>query len=341
LRAIAVLLVLAAHLEVPHLTGGVIGVDLFFVLSGFLISALLLEEFERNGKVHYPAFYLRRALRLFPALAILLPVVSIAAHLSSGVDEPTADLTTGGIPWVVFYVANWARATGTQLGLFGHTWSLAIEEQFYMLWPATLFLLVRKRADYQRAFVVSLVVAAIVAAHRALEWIQGAGVDRVANGTDMRADALLIGCATALAVHAGFRPRVPMALVFGLFAVLAWIVVTQGNLSPFLYLGGLTLVALCTAAIILVLLERPLGLNTKVCVWLGRISYGVYLWHFPIVFLVPLPWPLLIRVAVVTTLTIGAAITSWFLVERRFLSLKPRWQHRATGRGDVRLRRVG
>ena len=171
------------------MTGGVIGVDLFFVLSGFLITALLLQERERNGEVHYPAFYLRRALRLFPALAILLPVVAVAAHLSPGVDKATADLTTGGIPWVALYAANWARATGTQLGLFGHTWSLAIEEQFYLLWPTALFLLVRKRADYSRAVVLALAVAALVAAHRALEWLQGAGIDRVANGTDMRADA--------------------------------------------------------------------------------------------------------------------------------------------------------
>ena len=213
LRALAVMLVLAAHLGIPFMHGGVIGVDLFFVLSGFLITGLLLEEQERNGQIHYPAFYARRALRLFPALVLLLPLVGIAAHLSPEIDKATGDLTTGGIPWVLLYLANWPRATGTQLGLFGHTWSLAIEEQFYLLWPAALFLLVRKRTDYPRALVVSLSVAALVAVHRAVEWLQGAGIDRVANGTDMRADALLIGCATALALHAGFRPRAPILLV--------------------------------------------------------------------------------------------------------------------------------
>jgi len=334
LRAVAVLLVLAAHLGIPNMTGGVIGVDLFFVLSGFLITALLLQERERNGEVHYPAFYLRRALRLFPALAILLPVVAVAAHLSPGVDKATADLTTGGIPWVALYAANWARATGTQLGLFGHTWSLAIEEQFYLLWPTALFLLVRKRADYSRAVVLALAVAALVAAHRALEWLQGAGIDRVANGTDMRADALLIGCATALALHAGFRLRAPVFLVLVAFAVIGWVVVTQTNLSPFLYLGGLTLVAVCAAVIIVALLERPLGLSAKPFVWVGRISYGLYLWHFPIIFLVPLGWPPPARVVVAMTLTFAAAATSWFLVERRFLRLKPRWQRRIAVRSD-------
>jgi len=330
LRGLAVALVVAAHVTIPYMGGGVIGVDIFFVLSGFLITALLLEEESGTGRVDLLAFYRRRALRLFPALALLLPVVAIAANVSPEIDKTTAGLTTRAIPWVVGYAANWGRALGTQMGLFGHTWSLAIEEQFYLLWPFILLALLGKNRRYGRVIIVSIAVVFVVAVYRAFEWSAGAGVDRVANGTDMRADSLLVGCAIAVGLHRGLSLRPPPVVVALAVGFLAYVIATQGPFSGFLYLGGLTCVALAAGVIILALLESPWLLDHRPLVLTGRISYGIYLWHFPIVFLVPLSWPVFVRAPVVVALTVLIAALSWFLLEQRFLRLKPQRTTRGT-----------
>jgi peptidoglycan/LPS O-acetylase OafA/YrhL len=302
--------------------GGVIGVDIFFVLSGFLITALLLEEESRAGRIDFVAFYRRRALRLFPALALLLPVVAIAANVSPEIDKTTAGLTTGAIPWVVGYVANWGRAIGTQMGLFGHTWSLAIEEQFYLLWPVVLLALLGKNRRYGRVIIVSLAVVLVVAVYRAVLWSAGAGVDRVANGTDMRADSLLVGCAIAAGLQRGLSLRPPPVVVALALGFLGFVIATQGPFAGFLYVGGLTFVALAAGVVILAALESPWLLNYRPLVLTGKISYGIYLWHFPIVFLVPLSWPVFVRAPLVIALTLLVAASSWYLVEERFLRLK-------------------
>jgi peptidoglycan/LPS O-acetylase OafA/YrhL len=322
LRGIAVSLVVASHLAIPFALGGGIGVDIFFVLSGFLITALLLEERRRDGNVSYLAFYQRRVLRLFPALAVFLPITAVASQISSAIGADVAEQTIRGLPWVVFYAGNWARAFGIELGLFGHTWSLAIEEQFYLAWPVTLALLVGRGLHLRRALVICVALAAVVGVHRANEWLGGAGIGRVSNGTDMRADALLVGCALALGLHAGIRLRAPTPLTWSAVGFLAWVVVTQSAFAPFIYEGGLTATAVAAAIVILALLQAPRALSARPLVALGRISYGVYLWHFPVVFLVPLNWRLEIRVVVVFTITLGTAAASWWLVERRFLKLK-------------------
>jgi peptidoglycan/LPS O-acetylase OafA/YrhL len=246
----------------------------------------------------------------------------VAAQLVPAVGADVAEQTVRGVPWVAFYAANWARAFGTQIGLFGHTWSLAIEEQFYIVWPVTLAVVLGSGQRLWRGISTCLVVAGVIAVNRAVAWLGGAGVDRVSNGTDTQADALLIGCALALALHAGIRVRPPAALTWLAAMFLAWVVATQNVFSLFLYLGGLTAVALSAAVVIVALLDAPGLLGLRPFVALGRISYGVYLWQFPVVFLVPLGWPLPIRVIAVVGITLSVASASWWLIERRFLRLK-------------------
>lgn len=231
-------------------------------------------------------------------------------------------MTVGGIPWVILYAANWARATGTQLGLFGHTWSLGIEEQFYLVWPVTLWLLVGGGLHYRHAVALSLVAIFGVALLRALMWASGAGIDRTYNGSDMRADALLVGCVVALLRHAGMRSRIPLGLVAAAIAFLAYTVVTVSPRSDFLYMGGLTAIAAAAAVIIIGLLQYPNPLTAYPLVWLGRISYGIYLWHYPIIVVLPLRWEISVRVTVAILTTLAAASLSWWLVERRFLAVK-------------------
>src|SRR5438270_4005923 len=146
IRAIAVLLVMANHTGFFH--AGRLGVDIFFVLSGYLITAILVAEFSAGGRIDLKKFYARRALRILPAVILLL----VALNVFAAITQPREQVQT--LRWdslgALFYVANWLRAFGRDLGIVGHLWSLSIEEQFYLLWPVTLaFLLSRKLSANQ------------------------------------------------------------------------------------------------------------------------------------------------------------------------------------------------
>src|SRR6478735_1732608 len=201
LRGVAIALVVLSHLSRPlsHLRFlGLAGVVVFFVLSGFLITSLLLEERERSGSLDLLGFYRRRALRLAPALVACVVVVGVAgAALGSRLGPtyaPTA-LVLGALTWT----ANWVVAGGEYAGTaLTHTWSLSIEEQFYLVWPPLLLVLLLRR--WQRWLVPALVAGACASAAMRFVLIPE-GVDRINNGSDTRADALLIGCLVAVLVH--------------------------------------------------------------------------------------------------------------------------------------------
>lgn len=306
LRAIAVLLVIESHAGIHNDGAGTLGVTLFFVLSGYLITSILLTEHESTEGVNLKQFYARRARRLLPALGLFLTVIAIVNALT-GRDQLPA-ITTA------LYVNDFARAAGMTMDLLPHMWSLSLEEQFYILWPLAIPALIRNR----RA--VTTLVAGIAVASMTWRCVLWAGGDtplhRVAFAPDTRVDALLIGCLLALA-----SPRARKLLTLAAPAgalVMALTILTD---AWGIYL--ITPAAIGSAAVIAWATNGQPGLvhkalATRPLVYVGRISYGMYLWHYPvaILFRQEQAWAQLV---VVFGGTVLIATVSWFLVERRFL----------------------
>ena len=338
LRGVAVLLVVLYHARVPFVRGGHVGVDLFFVLSGFLITTLLLRELD-GGRIDLVAFYVRRGLRLLPALVVFVAITYAVVALA-GPDVYEAP-TVRGAPFVLAYVANLHQAFGWgggRLGLFDHTWSLAMEEQFYLLWPALLAgLVVVMRRRRERAAALLLCAAFAVGLYRLWLAFGGAGWERLAYGPDTRADGLLIGCALALFLTspAARNPRWLSAAAFGAVAflgVVAWRV-PAGD-AFMVWDMGWTLVAVAAAIVTWTAVAHASPVIAGVFCWrplraTGRISYGLYLWHFLIVFGIGAAgawsWPWWAAAPVQVGLSFAVAWASFVLVERRFLRHKESW----------------
>jgi peptidoglycan/LPS O-acetylase OafA/YrhL len=348
LRALAVLGVLLYHAQVSWVPGGFLGVDAFFVLSGFLITSLLVDEWRKHGRIDLRAFWVRRARRLLPALVLVVIAVGAYALFVARPDE--LDRIRGDAFGSLLYVANWRQlfessyfaqlATPSPLR---HTWSLGIEEQWYLVWP--LALLVALRFTRSRRWVVIALTAGLAFGSALLMALlfDPSDPSRVYYGTDTRAQALLVGAGLALLVmRPRGRPRQARATagmigleVVGIIAVgyLGWLWTHVADTSTWMYSGGFLVEALAVAALIAAA-TRPyspiLGplLSVAPLRAIGRISYGVYLWHWPVyVYLTPArtglgDGPLLAaRLAV----TFGLAVLSYRLVEQPI-------RHRTLGR---------
>lgn len=325
LRAVALAFVLLSHGGVGFV-GGAIGVDVFLVLSGYLITGLLLVELDRTGSVDLRAFWARRARRLLPAAIALIVVVALLGR-TDGLD------TLASLGWW----SNWRFALADEgyFDAFGapsplrHTWSLAVEEQWYLLWPPLLLGLGRLGRRNRAAATAALALASAGAM-----WLLAGDLDRAHMGTDTRAQGLLVGALVAMALHgrpAGSLPR-PATTLAGLAGAGALVAIgwTVPGSEPLLYRGGHLVVALAAAAVVVAAVRPDGPVRVALAIGplraVGRVSYGAYLWHWPLfVWLTPDrtgldPWPLL---AVRLGATAAATVLSWHLVERPVLDARP------------------
>jgi peptidoglycan/LPS O-acetylase OafA/YrhL len=315
LRGVAILLVLSYHCY-THPSGGFYGVDLFFVLSGFLITSLLLAEYDRTGRVNLRAFYVRRARRLLPALLAFLIVISVALFATNQLRELEGDLAAA-----LFYATNIVRAVGTSksLPLIGHLWSLAQEEQFYFVWPAALLLMLRRWPTKLATFLVAMLIALVL--YRLGLLAAGAAHERIYFAPDTHADPLVIGCLLA-AVTRTRRVTVP-----GWFAAAAAIGVaalasTQTAYSIWNLGMGTTAASLLSAVLVAAALnERSVTgriLAFRPLIWLGLISYSLYIWQQLIFKMTGENGDLTLPISIV------AATASYWIVEKPFRRRKPK-----------------
>lgn len=335
LRGIAMVLIFLFHCNVEGFTGAFTSLELFFVLSGFLITALLLQEQQDRAAINLKAFYMRRALRLGPALVFFLSCYLIFCMVIYK-DSATRLYHFQDAAIVLFYFANWTRAFGWHRpGTLGHCWSLSIEEQFYFIWPLLVLLLVRFSKEKRPLLIAILLPLPWI--WRSYLLIQGADWDRLYNGFDCRADALLAGCFLASLWHSGkfvnWNRRWLLAplTAFIAFCVLAYFSVFARWQSAPLYFWQYSLILTAAAVVIIDITHRPNGflarfLSLAPVVGLGTVSYGLYLWHFPIIGYVSIfGYSGVTAVVLSAGLTLLAAVFSWFVIERPALRLKKRY----------------
>ena len=305
LRAIAVIAVIIYHIDANYLPGGFLGVDLFFVLSGYLISSLIIKEYKSTGTVNLYNFYVRRARRLLPAVYFMITVVLIIITLFNGVllKKSYLDALFGYIYssnwWYIFHKLDYFDSFGSQ-SPFKHLWSLAIEEQFYMFFPLIFLIFNRKsksnngNSKLNKNFiyvVLSLILVSLIA-HILLFDINN--INRIYFGTDTRAFSLLVGVVGAILYpmdRLSERTTKKDNMIYSIVSlvsilVLIGIMINTSEYNTWLYRGGFLLVAII-GLIIIISSGRQYTfmsklLSFKPLVFIGKISYSLYLWHFPI-----------------------------------------------------------
>jgi peptidoglycan/LPS O-acetylase OafA/YrhL len=344
LRGIAIILVLFAHaFDWPK--GSFIGVDMFFALSGFLITTLLLEEWRLLGSISLRHFYLRRYYRLFPALAVLLAFYVLYVLLFVNGD---VGMRIGGAGFGITYTANWAQAfrlpfPDTEIG---YLWTLGIEEQFYLLWPALLIFLLKRGLGLKGTKWVLFGLILAVVLWRNFLILHGADPNRTYLGTDTRFDELLVGCLTATFYvsrrrdQGGSRWLALASLGAGLF--LAYRIFKINQWTFWTVRITLTFVAIATLVVIYACVTNSFPLLTRVLsmkwlVFIGAISYSLYLWHVPADILMRdvvglTTWQLAVSQFL---LTFAVACASYYLVERTFLKRRKAHQRLRATKADL------
>ena len=342
LRALAVLAVIIYHVDVNYLPGGFLGVDLFFVLSGYLISSLIIKEYRKTGSLNLYNFYIRRARRLLPAVYFMITVGLVVMVLFNEVllRKSHLDAIFGYIYssnwWYIFHKLDYFDSFGAQ-SPFKHLWSLAIEEQFYMIFPLLFLLVNRKKKSKDGTYklnknflyvVLGLILVSLIA-HILLFDINN--ISRIYFGTDTRAFSLLVGVVGAILypmerLHAKVTPQQNMIYsVVSLvsIATLITVMIYTSEYNTLLYRGGFLLVAILGLIVIIssgkqhTLMSRLLSF--KPVVFIGKISYSLYLWHFPVLVLTTpvseIGNPNIIFVVLRIILTFVLATASYVFVE--------------------------
>ena len=331
IRAIAILMVIAVHAHVPFASGGFIGVDLFFVLSGYLITSILLKEYNKTGIIDFKRFYWRRGLRLLPALTVLLTLF-IAFGLFFQLDM---SILIRDVTIVFFYAASWSRALyNIPPDWLGHTWSLSIEEQFYFLWP--MILLKLSKFNFKRIVVFLSTIAFAVSIYRYVLLYYNVSTDRIYFGFDTRIDTILFGCILAYllsynsSVIAFMSRKIILSMATAVsIAFMLFIFTSFNGQMIFFYSYGLMLTAISSAIIILHVLVNSNGMLSQFLrfppfVYTGKISYGLYIWHWPIFNYLHAHTQLqtVIKIVIGVILSYVVATLSYFIIERPLLKYK-------------------
>ena len=342
LRALAVLAVIIYHVDVNYLPGGFLGVDLFFVLSGYLISSLIIKEYRKTGSLNLYNFYIRRARRLLPAVYFMITVGLVVMVLFNEVllRKSHLDAIFGYIYssnwWYIFHKLDYFDSFGAQ-SPFKHLWSLAIEEQFYMVFPLLFLLVNRKKKSKDGTYILNknflyvvlgLILVSLIA-HILLFDINN--ISRIYFGTDTRAFSLLVGVVGAILypmerLHDKVTQQQNMiysVVSLASIATLITVMIYTSEYNTWLYRGGFLLVAILGLIVIIssgkqhTLMSKLLSF--KPVVFIGKISYSLYLWHFPVLVLTTpvseIGNPNIIFVVLRVILTFILATASYVFVE--------------------------
>jgi peptidoglycan/LPS O-acetylase OafA/YrhL len=331
-RGVAILLVLAYHfLGAP--IGAFLGVDVFFVLSGFLITTLLLQEHEAGGGISLPGFYRRRALRLLPALFAMLGAYLLieAANVALGsADQGALFAAVRGALAGGFYLSNFLQTWGGGVPApLEHLWSLAAEEQFYLAWPLLLYGALRLGLRTRALVAATAALVVLAFGHQLVLSLRGASLHRLSFAPDVRSASLTVGCLAGVAFARGTIPGLLRSTTFQSLGVpILWtlsllILLLLPSSSQLRFYGGtlvfdLTWVLLIVAAVLDQAGPWATMLALRPLVWVGRISYALYLWNWLILAALPFGrWPSL-------PLSFLAAFLSYRYVEQPFLRRKRR-----------------
>ena len=347
LRALAVIGVLVFHDD--RLGGGFLGVDLFFAVSGLLITSLLIDEHDRSGTIDLIGFWGRRLRRLLPAALMLLVATVIVFRLFADTGEWIVARTDA--PWAQFYVANWHLiASGNSYwdsfaapSAFEHLWSLAIEEQFYLVWPVVVMVVLARRQ--LRDLTVVVAVGTILSIAAMVLIFDGGDPTRVYMGTDTRAFSLLVGALFALPAirgqidrFVGNRARFATVIAVSLLGGIGVMWVVAEGSSDWLFRGGLpahsAMSALLAAFVVAGLTHVSSVLSARPLVAIGRLSYSLYLWHWPVfVFVNPDRFALdrWLITAIRFAVSLVLSVASYQLVEKPVRFRAP-WAHGSRGR---------
>jgi peptidoglycan/LPS O-acetylase OafA/YrhL len=353
LRALAVFAVLFYHLGVSWAPGGLLGVGVFFTLSGYLITDLLLGQIRNHGRILFGDFYFRRAKRLLPALYVMLALVLFYITLFQ---RDLLSSLPGDVLAAVFYVSNWwyiyHHVSYFQSFIpspFTNLWSLAVEEQFYLIWPLILIVFAKTVRSPAVRVIITLILAGLSALLMGVLYHPGTVPNLVYYGTDTRAFALLIGAALAFVWPSTDLPKVSNAVrdaitllgVAGL-GLFVWMVLYTNEYETFMYRGGMVLLAVGTMFLVQALTIPDsllsLVLGSKPLRWIGVRSYAMYLWHYPIIvlssgLLLRLHGNHLIYDTVITAATLAVSALSWHFVENPIRRIRvvtrTRGRHRA------------